>query len=348
MVHLRKIFKGYLTPYILVVIAFVTTATTASSSPFGRQFEQHALLTNLSGGASRLLAKNEQESEVVAPPLSQSPVVDQQREGPLLRDIDLLSQILGELVSNEDLESYKLYEEFRHYGLSRAGDPNNEDALKKMIQRAAELTADQAVVVTRSFSIMLNLVNSAEVHHRQRVTRQHDHEKNDATIGPLPISEDSIRGTIDHLLKNGRVSPREIVDQLQRQRVEIVLTAHPTQVQRKSLLRKYRKISEMLAFAERPDLSAYEKQSANETLKRIISSIWGADEIRRNKPTPQQEAAGGNAIIESVLWDAVPSYLRKLQTQCQLQLGMKLPVDCTPIKFASWIGGDRDGVFIKM
>lgn len=73
------------------------------------------------------------------------------------------------------------------------------------------------------------------------------------------------------------------------------------------------------------------------------SSIWGADEIRRTKPTPQQEAAGGNAVIESVLWDAVPSYLRKLDAQCRLTLDRKLPVDCVPIKFASWIGGDRDG-----
>lgn len=64
---------------------------------------------------------------------------------------------------------------------------------------------------------------------------------------------------------------------------------------------------------------------------------------RRVKPTVQFEAAGGNAVIESVLWDAVPSYLRKLDAQCRVTLGKKLPVDTAPIKFASWIGGDRDG-----
>lgn len=63
----------------------------------------------------------------------------------------------------------------------------------------------------------------------------------------------------------------------------------------------------------------------------------------RVKPTVQFEAAGGNAVIESVLWDAVPSYLRKLDAQCRVTLGKKLPVDTAPIKFASWIGGDRDG-----
>jgi phosphoenolpyruvate carboxylase len=66
-------------------------------------------------------------------------------------------------------------------------------------------------------------------------------------------------------------------------------------------------------------------------------------EYRRVKPTVQKEAAGGNAVIESVLWDAVPLYLRKLDAQCRITLGKKLPVDAAPIKFASWIGGDRDG-----
>jgi len=299
-----------------------------------------------------VLTKNDESSEEadMARPLSQLAKLDKDREAPLLADIELLSNILGELVRSEDPDTFELYREFRGYGLDRAEDVNNQEALQRMIQRASELTADQAVGVTRSFSIMLNLVNSAEVHHRQRVTRQHtkhadtDNSKS-GDVGPLPSSEDSMRGTIKALLQSNQphVTPQQIYQQLCQQKVEIVLTAHPTQVQRKSLLRKYRKISETLAVRERPDLDPYEQQAAVGALRRIVSSIWGADEIRRNKPTPQQEAAGGNAIIESVLWDAVPSYLRKLHTQCELQLGMKLPVDVVPIKFASWIGGDRDG-----
>ena len=310
-----------------------------------------------------MLAKQQEQDDAVkenaAQPLSQFSKMDKEREAPLLDDIELLSHILGELVLNEDPETFNLYNEFRQYGLDRAEDVNNQVPLQRMIERAAQLTADQAVGVTRSFSIMLNLVNSAEVYHRQRVTRQHaknqtaallasaatDHASvGAAAVGPLPLSQDSMRGTMKELLTTGQVTPAQIYRQLLEQKVEIVLTAHPTQVQRKSLLRKYRRISEMLALRERPDLDLFEKQEATGHIRRIVSSIWGADEIRRNKPTPQQEAAGGNAIIESVLWDAVPSYLRKLHTQCKLQLGLKLPVDVAPIRFASWIGGDRDGM----
>lgn len=112
---------------------------------------------------------------------------------------------------------------------------------------------------------------------------------------------------------------------------------------RKTLLRKYRSISETLSVLDRTDLLPYERTVQLDNLYREIASTWGSDEIRRSKPTPQMEAAGGNAVVETVLWDAVPSYLRKLNAQCQISLGKNLPVDVVPIKFASWIGGDRDG-----
>jgi phosphoenolpyruvate carboxylase len=211
------------------------------------------------------------------------------------------------------------------------------------VAAASKLTPNQAVGVTRTFSIMLNLVNAAEVHHRFRRLRQNERLmfQQSGVAGPLPNVEDSIRGTIDALLESGDATPQQILDQLRNQKVEIVLTAHPTQVQRKSLLRKYREVTELLGQLEQAE--GYEKASVETNLERVISAIWGADEIRRLKPSPQQEAAGGNAIVESVLWEAVPAYLRKLDQQCQKSLGKPLPIDTCPIRFASWIGGDRDG-----
>ena len=76
------------------------------------------------------------------------------------------------------------------------------------------------------------------------------------------------------------------------QKVDIVLTAHPTEVNRRTLLRKYREISESLAQLDKKDLSPYEKSQCEEALRREIYSIWGSDEIRREKPTPQTEAKG--------------------------------------------------------
>ena len=155
--------------------------------------------------------------------------------------------------------------------------------------------------------------------------------------------EDSIKGTLQQLLDSDGATKDEIFEQLCNQKVEFVLTAHPTEVNRKSVLRKYRKVSELLAYLERSDLLPHEQYSGTIDLQRIISSVWGMDEIRRNKPTVQKEAAGGLAIVDTVLWKAVPDYLRKLDKQCAASLGKRLPLDVCPIKFASWIGGDRDG-----
>lgn len=73
-----------------------------------------------------------------------------------------------------------------------------------------------------------------------------------------------------------------------------------------------------------------------------MAAAWGSDEIRRTKPTPQLEARGAHAVVETVLWEAVPNYLRKLDAQCRVSLGKPLPIDVVPVKSASWIGGDHD------
>ena len=217
----------------------------------------------------------------------------------------------------------------------------DQTTLQDMVMLADKLTSAEALGVLRCINAALSLVNSAEVQHRLRRTKLHELETKpeDERPGPLYTREDSLKGSIYAVLESDEATKEEIYDQLCTQSVEIVLTAHPTEVNRRSVLRKYRIASELLAYLERPDLLPYEKMQAMDDLNRIVSSLWGMDEIRRNKPTPQQEALGGLAIVESVLWDAVPAYLRKVDAQCDASLGKRLPLDAVPIKFASWMGG---------
>uniref|UniRef100_A0A7S4JAQ3 phosphoenolpyruvate carboxylase n=1 Tax=Odontella aurita TaxID=265563 RepID=A0A7S4JAQ3_9STRA len=251
--------------------------------------------------------------------------------------------MLAEVVRRDSPHVQDLYTQLRKHGMDRATDPNNSKSFKKMQKIAYDLSPQDTLGVMRIFSLALNLVNAAEVHHRLRVMREHELASAAEHVGPLPMTDDSVRGTVDAIIEAGDGTADEIFKKLSTQKVEIVLTAHPTEVNRKTLLRKYRKVAETLGVLDRSDLHPYEREEAQTTLKRLIAAIWGSDEIRRQKPTPQQEAAGGNAVIESVLWDAVPAYLRKLDAQCRVSLGKPLPVDCNPIKFGSWIGGDRDG-----
>jgi phosphoenolpyruvate carboxylase len=205
------------------------------------------------------------------------------------------------------------------------------------------LTSKQCLGFSRVASTALSLVNAAEVQHRLRAIKSHELGHPQNLPGPLYHTEDSVKGSIQAILESKQATSQEIYDQLCTQSVELVLTAHPTEVNRRSVLRKYRKCAERLALLEQPDLLPFEKLQLTYDLQRIISSLWGMDEIRRIKPTPQNEAAGGLAILESVLWDSVPAYLRKLDAQCHASLGKHLPLTVVPIKFASWIGGDRDG-----
>jgi len=279
------------------------------------------------------------------PPLAQAAEVDDVVDAPLMNDIQMLSDILAEVVKKDNPRVHELYTQLRQHGIERASDPDNVEAFEQMKKLAYDLTPFDALGVMRTFSIALNLVNAAEVHHRLRVMRQNElSSEMKSHVGPLPITGDSVRGTIDVILDGEEaVSKDEIFNKLIHQKVEIVLTAHPTEVNRKSLLRKYRKITEIIGLLDRPELHPYERTVAITDLRRLVATLWSSDEIRRQKPTPQNEALGGIAVIESVLWEAVPAYLRKLDAQCYASLGRRVPLDVVPIKFASWIGGDRDG-----
>jgi len=282
------------------------------------------------------------ESLEVSVPLSQSSTLSK-NDAPLTRDIEMLTEILSDLVQHENPKVHDLYEEFVGYGSQRAANPSDETPLQTMIERAKSLTASECLGINRCISTALSLVNSAEVQHRLRAIKQHERDVPTKLPGPLYHMEDSIKGTIQLLLDSEGASKEEIYNQLCSQSVELVLTAHPTEVNRKSVLRKYRKCTELLAYLERPDLLPHEQLTGTLDLQRIVSSVWGMDEIRRNKPTVQKEAAGGLAIIDTSLWTAVPNYLRKLDAQCLASLGKRLPLEVCPIRFASWIGGDRDG-----
>ena len=108
-----------------------------------------------------------------------------------------------------------------------------------MKQMAHEIAPAEARDVMKTFSIALNLVNAAEVHHRMRLVRENENEAGmTEPVGPLPMVEDSIRGTMEILLEKDGVDPEKIFERLTTQKCEIVLTAHPTEVNRKTIIRK--------------------------------------------------------------------------------------------------------------
>ena len=129
--------------------------------------------------------------------------------------------------------------------------------------------------------------------------------------------------------------------------MEIVLTAHPTQVNRRTLLEKHGRVQKILNDADsiRDSGTPYQKQLLDDAIRREIASIWQTDEVSRVKPSPQSEAERGTLVIETVLWEVLPSFLRKLDATMKDAMGegYGLPLTASPFIFASWMGGDRDG-----
>ncbi|WOK93352.1 hypothetical protein Cni_G02049 [Canna indica] len=212
-----------------------------------------------------------------------------------------------------------------------AGMEETAELLEKQLATdISKMTLEDALSLARAFSHHLNLMGIAETHLRVRKART------------VPHLSKSCDDTFNKLIQSG-VSPEELYKTFCKQEVEIVLTAHPTQINRRTLQYKHVRIAHLLEFNDRPDLSIEDKEMLKEDLVREIASIWQTDELRRHKPTPVDEARAGLHIVEQSLWKAVPHYLRRVSTALKKHTGRPLPLTCTPIKFGSWMGGDRDG-----
>ena len=154
-------------------------------------------------------------------------------------------------------------------------------------------------------------------------------------------------GALKSLLDQGH-SPDEIFDALVGQKVELVLTAHPTEVNRRTILEKQRRVQRILTKADylresNIPSTGFAQGELDRAMRREIASTWQTDEVAREKPTPQNEAERGTLVVETVLWEALPAFLRRLNSVTEKTLGKKLPLDTSPVIFSSWMGGDRDG-----
>jgi phosphoenolpyruvate carboxylase len=93
----------------------------------------------------------------------------------------------------------------------------------------------------------------------------------------------------------------------------------------------------------RGQMTSYAQEELDRALTREIASLWQSDEVSRSKPSPQNEAERGTLVVETVMYEALPSFLRKLNATMLKTLGKPLPLEVSPVIFSSWMGGDRDG-----
>ncbi|AFT71604.1 Phosphoenolpyruvate carboxylase [Alloalcanivorax dieselolei B5] len=261
--------------------------------------------------------------------------MEQDQHAPLREDVRWLGELLGHTLREQVGEN--LYETVERIRLAAVETRSNDEMSVARLRALLDPLEDDALLeVARAFSQFLNLANIAEQHHRERLHRQHQRYPGD------PDSDQGLRNVLERLSAR-QVSAQTVRDTLTDLSVELVLTAHPTEVTRRTLIRKYDQMADLLTESDRPDLTGEERQRLEQRLRELIISAWSTDEIRRERPTPVDEAKWGFATIEQSLWRAVPDFMRQLDEELQ-QAGLPSPpADWVPVRLASWMGGDRDG-----
>ena len=153
----------------------------------------------------------------------------------------------------------------------------------------------------------------------------------------------TFKGCFDGLLAKG-ISPTEIRDAILQQDVELVLTAHPTEAQRRTILKKQQRIVELLGeYEKRTTLTPGEIADIKDKISAEQLAAWRTSNVRRSKPTPEGEARNGMMVIEDSCWEAVPEHYRRLDRSLA-RLGLPpIPTEACLIRVSTWMGGDRDG-----
>lgn len=252
----------------------------------------------------------------------------------LRSNVSFLGRMLGETIAAAEGDDFlELIEKIR--GLSKtarlASGEDDAVARAELLEVLRNLDNQQLVPVARAFSQFLNLANIADQHHT--VSRHMD---------PLYSASQHLVNGLGELAGEG-VSVEAIQESIDKLRIELVLTAHPTEIMRRTLIHKHTEIGRCLSQLELEGLTEREQERLHGRLRELIAQIWYGDDFRLQRPTPVDEAKWGFAVVEDSLWRAVPEFLRRLDSALRECGGAGLPLEAAPVTFVSWIGGDRDG-----
>lgn len=238
---------------------------------------------------------------------------------PIQQNVRDLGSLLGKAIAADQGDQWlKNIEDVRLQGREiAAGDVK---AITDLQEKFAHCNEKELHIYSRAFSQFLNLVNVAE----QQYTTSEEGLNELDLAHPLEALEGHITD----------VSPEVITAALKKLKIELVLTAHPTEVNRRTFIHKYNQIGQEL---DTPN------NALSARIEEIIEQAWHTDEIRQVRPTPLDESRWGLNSVAANFWYAIPTFMRELDDFSYKITGQRLPQEYTPITMASWMAGDRDG-----
>lgn len=244
-------------------------------------------------------------------------------------NVSMLGKLLGDTIK-EALGENILDRVETIRKLSKSSRAGNDESRQELLTTLQNLSNDELLPVARAFSQFLSLTNTAEQYH---------------SISPHgeAASNPEVMAQLFTRLKNNNLSDEQIKKAVDDLSIELVLTAHPTEITRRTLIHKLVEVNNCLSQLDHSDLADYERNQIMRRLRQLVAQSWHTDEIRKNRPSPIDEAKWGYAVVENSLWEGVPAFLREFNEQLENSLGYQLPVEAVPVRFTAWMGGDRDG-----
>ncbi|MDN5899708.1 MAG: phosphoenolpyruvate carboxylase [Brachybacterium sp.] len=259
---------------------------------------------------------------------SEFPVVgdDPHIDAPLRATVRRLSTLLGgALADQHGQEMLDLVEQVRQLTKEAKSSESEANALDVQ-NRLAELPIEQATTLTRAFTQYFLLANAAEQVYRVRAL-----DERPAADSWMPRT---VRAIHEELGADGLQKAMDSLD------VRLVFTAHPTEASRRAVLTKLRRISDILG--EETEEDTVERRRQDRDLAELIETLWQTDELRRQRPTPQDEARNALYYLRQIFRQTMPEMLDDLREELR-EHGAQMRDDQVPLRFGSWIGGDRDG-----
>jgi phosphoenolpyruvate carboxylase len=235
---------------------------------------------------------------------------------PLSRDIRLLGDVLGRVLVEQEGEQLLEAEE-RVRALAR--DARTDGSAEPLREAVRALGVQEQAQVLRAFSIYFQLANIAEQHHRLRRRRQYEHAPRESLAEALTLLE-------------REVDAAELDSAARQISLELVLTAHPTEATRRTVLAAHVRVNELL---DALDAGSLPQAEIEERLAEEVTMLWQTDEVREQRPRVVDEIRNGLWFFEQSLLDAAPHLVAEYRR--------RFPGAPAPLRFGSWIGGDQDG-----
>jgi phosphoenolpyruvate carboxylase len=248
--------------------------------------------------------------------------------------IHLLGDHLGQVISEQ--ESAALFEaEERIRTLAKARRAGDRAAAARLAAEVSLLPPDAARAIASAFTLYFDLVNLAEEDSRVRALHERERARH-----PAPIGE-SI-GEAVALLRQCNVSAERLAAVLQDLHIELILTAHPTEARRRTVLSKLQRIAEMLGALQDRGPLPRERDAILRCVHAEVTALWLTARVRTDRPTVTDEVRTGLYFIDAVLWEVLPRIYAELDGALAEHYP-GLTVRRGWLSLASWIGGDRDG-----